>query len=392
MLGEPLWSSLPPEVPSTLLSTGPGPGPLLASAQALRALSITQASTAEELAQTMGDVSSGAWQGPSADDCVAAHLPHQAWLEQTAVDFAQAADQHEVAATAYMSALTAMPTMGELAANHVAHAVLTGTNIFGVNAIPIAANEADYVRMWGQAATTMEIYQAVSTAALASIPPITSAPVIVQSGVGAASNLGAIATQPGAVVIGAIWELLSEALTAIWDVIGLLMEDLWELGGGVEIALFLEKLIDFIGWLVETPEALVAVVMLDSTVGVGLAGGVAPTSVVSTGVSLPLGVGIPGSVNYLSQVEADFVNTTTADGLTTSNNNEASTKLHVPPSNVVSAVAVSDHGGGMVGFAGTAPSPTAAGASGLATLDSGFNGSPQVPLLPTTWEVSMSSG
>lgn len=177
-----MWFASPPEVHAALISAGPGAGPLLASAHACNTLSVEYRVAAAELQELLTTVRAGMWTGSSADQCVAAYERYLCWLHNAANVSAVKAALVEQAAGAYTAALAEIPTMAELALNHAAHIALVSTNFFGINTIPIAINEADYMRMWIQAATAMSVYDAVASAARTAAPQLPPAPPILAAG------------------------------------------------------------------------------------------------------------------------------------------------------------------------------------------------------------------
>lgn len=205
----PSWFASPPELHSTLLSTGAGAGPLLAAADAWRSLSNEYASAAKDLTAVLTAVHTTDWQGPSAERFVAAHQPFLGWLDEASTMASIAATGHETAACGYLAALAAMPTLAELAANHAVHGVLVATNFFGVNTIPIAVNEADYLRMWNQAASVMSTYQLTAETALTLVPPSSTAPQIVRSEASASATTSSF-PDPAKLIIQALQSLLEQ--------------------------------------------------------------------------------------------------------------------------------------------------------------------------------------
>lgn len=190
----PVWMAAPPEVHSTLLNIGGTPGPIAAAGASWTTVGAEYLAALAELEGIIASVQAN-YSGPSAEQFVASQQPLLAWLTTVALKSTTASAAHAEIVSAYTASVLAMPTMPELITNHTTHGVLNATNFLGVNTVPIAVNEADYVRMWITAANTMQGWDATSTLAVDTIPPTPLAPMVLMPGVGESGNAAATTMQ-----------------------------------------------------------------------------------------------------------------------------------------------------------------------------------------------------
>lgn len=383
------WITVPPEVSSALLSTGPGPSSLQAAATAWRSLGGQYASAAEELTAMLEEVSAGAWEGPSAESYVAAHAPYLAWLAKASADCAGMATQHEAVAAAYLAALATMPTLAQLAANHANHGVLLATNFFGINTIPITLNEADYVRMWIQAAATMSLYEAASGMELAAAPRTAPAPVLLNAGVGAASAPAVPAALPIIIeiLIQIILVLLELAFAVVaYTIIIALVLPLVILAEAITltlVAIILSPLLLVIAppvALIGVPTALAT--SLSTSLPIGITQYLADqASVAAEPIEVAADLGAVAARPGLAPLPAE------SSAVRPVTNEPPGARSASAPANTPASVLATDRGAGTFGFTGTVGKESVGQPAGLTVLGGGgeLGDNPRVPLLPASW-------
>lgn len=206
------FGALPPEINSARLYAGAGSAPLVAAAAAWNGLAAELSSTAAEYDAVIRTLSGEEWLGPASAAMAAAMAPYVAWMSTTAGQAQQAAKQAAAAAAAFETAFSSMVPPPVIAANRAALQSLISTNLLGLNAPAIAANQAQYSEMWAQAAMTMYAYAATSSGA-AKVTPF-SPPPQTTSPTGAAAQAVAVAQAEG-VWAGAAQSALAQLVSAL---------------------------------------------------------------------------------------------------------------------------------------------------------------------------------
>ena len=166
------FGALPPEINSARMYSGPGSGPLLAAATGWQGLAAELDSAATSYGAVISRMTALSWHGPASASMAAAAARYVAWINTTAAQAEQTANQARAAAAAYEAAFAATVPPPVVAANRSLLSSLIATNILGQNTLAIAATEAQYAEMWAQDAAAMYGY-AGSSAAAATLSPFT---------------------------------------------------------------------------------------------------------------------------------------------------------------------------------------------------------------------------
>ena len=181
------FAALPPEVNSGRMYAGAGSGPMITAAASWDSLATEVSSAAGDYGSVISGLTSGPWRGPASASMAAAAAPYVSWMNATAAQAEQAADQAKAAASAYETAFAATVPPPVIVANRTLLTSLVATNILGQNTPAIATTEAHYAEMWAQDAAAMYGY-AGSSAAASTLTPFAQAPATTT--VGQATGMG----------------------------------------------------------------------------------------------------------------------------------------------------------------------------------------------------------
>ena len=183
--------TLPPEITSALIHSGPGAESLIEAAAAWQLLGTNLEESASTSASVLSSLA-GSWHGPSALAMVQAVEVYLTWIRATALQALQVSASAHTAAAAFNSARASVVPVAAVTANRTRLAHLLATNRFGANLPAIAQTEHAYQTMWANNSAAMIRYQAVSKQAT-TLPQFASPPSVTDP-TGVDAQDGAVST------------------------------------------------------------------------------------------------------------------------------------------------------------------------------------------------------
>ncbi|BBZ52596.1 PPE family protein [Mycobacterium heidelbergense] len=208
--------SLPPEISSALIYSGPGSSSLTAAASAWNGIAAELNSAALGYDNIVTTLSSEEWLGPASASMAVAVQPYVEWMTTTGAQAEETAAQAQAAAAAYETVLGSVVPPPLIAANRTELTQAQATNVLGLNNGIIAQLEAQYQEFWAQNAAALYSYAGQSAAA-AKVTPYQNAPAVADPAA-AATQATATASNPAA----SIQQSLQGFLSQIQSQLGLL--------------------------------------------------------------------------------------------------------------------------------------------------------------------------
>ncbi len=199
------FGTLPPEISSALIHSGPGAGSLIEAAAAWERLGTELEESLPNYSSVLSSMTE-TWQGPSSAAMSQAVEPYLVWLRTTAQQCERVGSSMQAVAAAFELACRTVVFPVQVATNRTRLAQLIATNWLGTNSVAIAETDAQYEAMWVNNAAAMYRYAATSAQATR-LPQFASPPAIANPAAAAAQATAApaAATAP-AQSIGQILE------------------------------------------------------------------------------------------------------------------------------------------------------------------------------------------
>jgi PPE-repeat protein len=172
------FDSLPPDVTSALIYSGPGSTSLTTAASAWNAVAAELISYAQGISNVVTELSSEEWLGSSSQALASAVAPFVQWAQNTATQAEQNATSASAAAAAYEQVFASVTPPPVIALNHAQTAKAVATNIFGQNNNVISQLQAQYQGYWAKNTSALNAYQTQSTNATKQLTAAVAAPQV----------------------------------------------------------------------------------------------------------------------------------------------------------------------------------------------------------------------